>query len=68
MAVDAETKYFYNSFPYLGKDENRDTSASLPTYVVTKLMKPIFKRGYNVTCDNFLTSLDDAQACCSSEM
>ena len=58
MAVDVETKYFYNSFPYLGKDESRSTSVSLPSYVVTKLMQPILKRGYNVTCDNFFTSLD----------
>ena len=60
MAVDAETKYLYNSFPYLGKDESRDTSVSLPTYVVMNLMQPIFKSGYNVTCDNFFTSLDVA--------
>ena len=61
MAVDTETKYLYNSFPYLGKDESRDSSVSLPTFVVTSLMQPIFKRGYNVTCDNFFTSLDVAQ-------
>ena len=60
MAVDVETKYLYNSFPYLGKDESRSISVSLPSYVVTKLMQPIFKRGYNVTCDNFFTSLDVA--------
>ena len=60
MAVDAETKYLFNSFPYLGKDENRNTSVSLTKYVVTKLMQPIFKHGYNVTCDNFFTSLDVA--------
>ena len=60
MAVDVKTKYLYNSFPYLGKDESRDTSVSLPSYVVTKLMQLIFKRGYNVTCDNFFTSLDVA--------
>ena len=60
MAVDAETKYLFNSFPYLGKEEDRDTSVSLPKYVVTKLMHSIFKRGYNVTCDNFFTSLDVA--------
>ena len=61
MAVDAETKYLYKSFPYLEKDESRHTSVSLPTCVVTKLMKPIFKRGYNVTCNNFFASLDVAQ-------
>ena len=60
MAVDAETKYLYKSFPYLGKDESRNTFVSLSTYVVTKLMQPIFKCGYNVTCDNFFTSLDVA--------
>ena len=60
MAVDVKTKYFYNSFPYLRKDESRDTFVSLPSYVVTKLMQPIFKRCYNVTCDNFFTSLDVA--------
>ena len=60
MVVDAETKYLFNRFPYLRKDENRDTSVSLQKYVVTKLMQPIFKRGYNETCDNFFTSLDVA--------
>ena len=48
MAVDEETKYLYNSFPYLGKDKSRDTSVSLPSYVVTKLMQPIFKRSYRL--------------------
>ena len=60
LAVDAEAKYLFNSFPYLGKDENRNTFVSVPKYVVTKLMQPIFKRGYNVTCDNFFTRLDVA--------
>ena len=60
LAVDAEAKYLFNSFLYLGKDESRDTSVSVPIYVVTKLMQLIFKRGYNVTCDNFFTRLDVA--------
>ena len=60
MVVDAETKYLYNRFPYLGKDETRDTSLSLATHVMMKLMQPIFKRGYNVTCDNFFISPDVA--------
>ena len=47
-----------NSFLYLGKDESRDTSVSVPNYIVTKLMQLIFKRGYNVTCDNVFTRLD----------
>ena len=30
MAIDAETKHLFYSFPKLGKDENWDTSVSLP--------------------------------------
>ena len=37
MAVDAETKYLYISFPYQWKHESRNTSVNLPAYVVTKL-------------------------------
>ena len=67
MAVDVDTKYstiafcIWGKMKYLGKDEvSWDTPVSRPSYVVTKLMQPIFKRGYNVTCDNFFTSLDVA--------
>jgi len=31
---------------------------SVPTGVVMKLMRPLFKHGCNATCDNFFTSLD----------
>ena len=60
MAVDATTKYLFNSFPYLGNDESMDNSLDLPKCVATKLMQLIFKRVNNVTCDNFFTSLDIA--------
>ena len=55
-----KAKYLFNSFPYLGKDESRDTSVNVSKYVVTKLMQLIFKRGYDVTCDNYFTRLDVA--------
>ena len=55
--VDNESKYLYNGFPYLGKDKTKDILMSVPTNVV---MKPLFKHGYNVTCNNFFTSLDVA--------
>ena len=48
----------FDSLLYLGKDESRGTSVRVPEYVMTKLMQLIFKRGYNVTCDNFFTTLD----------
>ena len=31
---------------------------SVPTDVVIKLMMPLFKKGHNVTNDNYFTSLD----------
>lgn len=50
MAVDKDSKYIVNVFPYLGKD-----------YIVKKLMQPYLKKGRNVTCDNFFTSLSLAE-------
>ena len=42
MAVDVETKYLFNGFPYLEKDKSRFDVVSLPTNVVVKLMSPLF--------------------------
>ena len=58
MAADVETKYLFNGFPYVGKDESRSGNVSVPTDVVIKLMMPLFKKGHNVTSDNYFTSLD----------
>ena len=58
MMVDADGKCLYNGFPYLGKDDTRDTSVSMPTDVIMELVWPLFKHDYNITCDNFFTSLD----------
>ena len=48
MAVDVESKYFSNGYPYLGKNEARSNDVSVPTDVVLKLMDPLFKKSYNV--------------------
>ena len=58
MAFDVESKYLYNRCSYLGKDWTRRGDASLPTDVVMKLMIPLFSQGFNVTCDNYFTSLN----------
>ena len=58
MAVDVESKYLYNGFLYLGKNLTRSGDASLPKDLVMKLMIPLFRQGFNVTCDNYFTSLD----------
>lgn len=67
LAVDVENKYLFNGFPYLGKDTTRSADISVPTDVVMKLMKPLFGKGYNVTCDNFFTSLSLAKLLASKQ-
>ena len=57
MTVDVESKYFCNGLAYLGKNEARSNDVSVPTDVVLKLMDPLFKKSYNVTCNNYFTSL-----------
>ena len=57
LSVDVENKYLFNDFPYVGKDNTRSSDMSVPTDVVLKLMAPLFQQGFNVTCDNYFTSL-----------
>jgi len=59
ILAELNSKYCLNLKPYLGKDEERVTS--LGTHVVMTLMEPYFGRGYNVTMDNFFTSVELAQ-------
>ena len=56
-AVDAESHYLVNGFPYLGKETKRPKSQSLTEYVVTKLAEPFLNERRNTTCDNFFTSV-----------
>ena len=57
LAVDIENKYLFNGFPYVGKEDTRSSNMSVPIDVMLKLMAPHFQQGYNVTCDNYFTSL-----------
>ena len=61
LAVDCESKYFLNGFPYLGKDEERPASMTLGDYVIQKISEPFWGKGRNITCDNFFTSLKCAK-------
>ena len=47
----------FNGLPHCGKDKNQIIGISLPTDVMLKVLKPVFNARYNVTCDNYLTSL-----------
>ena len=61
LLVDAESKYVFNGFPYLGKRVESEDSSNTPTNVVLKLVSPLFNRGYNITSDNYFTSLELSQ-------
>ncbi|XP_065658790.1 piggyBac transposable element-derived protein 4-like [Hydra vulgaris] len=56
ILADLKTKYCLSIKPYLGKDESR--VENLGTHVVMSLIEPYFGRGYNVTTDNFFTSVN----------
>ena len=57
LAVDSKSTYLLNGFPYVGKDDHRLATQSMPGHVVMKLIEPFAGKGRNVTTDNFLTSL-----------
>jgi hypothetical protein len=61
LASDVSSKYLINGFPYLGKDETRDTNTSLSEFVVMKLAKPYLNYRRNITTDNFFTSISLAK-------
>ena len=44
MAVDAESHYLVNGFPYLGKNEHRPQNQSLSEYIVIKLVEPYLNK------------------------
>ena len=58
LLVDAKSKYLSNGKPYLGKDPTRTRENDLPADVCLWLMQPFVKKGYNLTIDNFFTSIN----------
>ena len=57
ILADAESHYYFNAIPYLGKDGNTP-AVNLGWTVVTKLVGPIRNTHQNVTSDHFFTSID----------
>ena len=57
MAVDAESHYLVNGFPYLGKNEHRSQNQSLSEYIVLKLVELYLNKRRNVTCEIFFIAL-----------
>ena len=59
LLVDAKSKYLCNGKPYLGKeDPTRTGENDLPADVCLWLVQPFVKKGYNVTMNNFFTSIN----------
>ena len=62
VLADAESRYVFNAVPYLGRDTSEDRQGmQLGEYAVMTLLEPYFQGGYNVTTDNFFTSLQLAE-------
>ena len=57
LLADSKSKYLCNGKPYIGKHPSRKKENDLPTDVYLSLLKPHFKKGYNVTIDNFFTNI-----------
>ncbi|KAJ8891525.1 hypothetical protein PR048_004053, partial [Dryococelus australis] len=61
LAVDVDSKYILNGFPYLGKDEKLPSDQTLSENIVILLVDPYLDNGRNITMDNFFTS---GHKCC----
>lgn len=61
LAVDVESRYLLNGFPYLGKDKCRPTDQSLSENIVLTLAEPFLDKGRNIITDNFFTSVSLAK-------
>ena len=57
LAVDKDSKYVVNGFPYVGRDETRSTDELVSNQVVMRLLKPYLNKGRNVTTDIYFTSI-----------
>ena len=62
VIVDVNSKYVSNIIPHLGAQEkNERGGVPLAESVVMKLAQHVTGKKYNITCDNFFTSLQLAK-------
>ena len=61
LFADAQSKYLCNGKPYLGRDPSRSRCSDLSGDVCLTLLQPYYKKGYNLTTDNYFTSLKLAE-------
>ena len=58
LLVEVCSKYLCNGKPYLGKKPARNQENNLSTDVCLWLIQPFLKKGYNVTMNNYFTSVN----------
>ena len=58
LAVDKDSKYVLNGFPFVGRDETRSRDERVSDQVVMRLVKPYLNKGRNVTINNYFTSIN----------
>ena len=61
LLADVQSKYLLNAAVYTGTDETRPPNVRIGDHIVWKLTEPFHKGGYNITCDNFFTSISLAK-------
>ena len=57
LAVDKESKYVINAFPYVGKDEMCSSTERVSDRVVIQLKRAYLCKGRNVITDGYFTSV-----------
>ena len=57
MLVDSSSKYAWNALHYLGKDESQPSSTPYIQHIMSQLICGLEGKGYNITGDNFFTSI-----------
>ena len=58
LLVEVESKYVVNLRPYLGAQEKENRQGvPLAPDVVLRFVSPVKPKGYNITTDNFFTSV-----------
>ena len=69
VLADFETKYVANIVPYLGAQERQERGGTpLAESVLVKLTEKVKGKGYNITWDNFFTSLSAAKKLASNNI
>ena len=57
LAVDKDSKYVVNGFPYVGREQTRFRDERVSDQVIILLLKRYLNKGKNVTTENYFTSI-----------